>query len=64
MKCSTCKDTGIICGCREPTRHWCNKLRCRGRTCPTCDGNSEPMVVDIVIGLDEVLISANRTDEN
>ena len=44
--CATCKNTGIICTCKDPSRHWCDKVACRGRTCPDCKGLSEPMVAE------------------
>lgn len=59
-RCTTCKNTGIICKCREPSRRWCDKLVCRGHTCPDCRGQSESPVVDFVIGPDDPITSPTR----
>jgi hypothetical protein len=60
MACSTCKNTGIICGCRDPSRMWCDKIRCRGTTCPECRGRSEPMVADFVIAPNDPLFTRHQ----
>lgn len=42
--CKTCDDNGVLCKCANPSRMWCDKRVCKGRTCPDCQGKSEPMV--------------------
>lgn len=48
-RCKTCDDNGVLCKCANPSRMWCDKLVCRGRTCPDCGGKSEPRVRDVVV---------------
>lgn len=52
-RCKTCDNDGFICKCANPSRMWCDKKVCRGKTCPECDGKSEPMVRDFVFGPDD-----------